>query len=154
MSGKLERALRYVVAVALAAAFLGAIDIPAHALIADPNIGTPNELRHTPEPTAAQLNKQMRGTGAAAAVRTTEPETRAAPEEPPSGPEPQAVMAALDVAKSDSNVKAKPKPTQRSSMPLGIAITAGLLGLICVGGMVVVRMGPKPPPLAEPEEDG
>ena len=154
MSTKLEKTLTYVVAVVLAAVLLGAINVPAHALIADPNIGTPNQLKPTPEPTAAQLRKDMRGPKVAPPVRATEPETRAAPDELPSGPEPQAVMAALDGAKQAPNAAAKPKQAPRSSMLLGLAITAGLLGLICAAGMLAVRMGPKPPPpITETSED-
>ena len=139
----------------LAAALLGAINIPARSMIADPRIGTSEELKHTPDAAPAQVEKQMSGPRVAAPVRTTEPERSVAPTELPSGPEPRAVTAALEGEKTKTGDRRAPAPGGRSSTMLGLAITAGILGLICAGGMLAVRLGPKPPePVGDAEEDG
>jgi hypothetical protein len=146
-----ERALAYAAAAVLVVILVGAVNVPAHAAMADPRIGTPNQLKTTPEPTAAQLDKQMQGPRAAPPVHSAAPERQVAQPEVPRGPEPQAVMAALE-GKKHSNARATRQAPRRSSTLLGLALTAAILGGICAAGMLVVRMGPKPPTSAQSDE--
>ena len=146
--------LRYAVAAALAALLLSTINIPAHALVADPRIGTPAELKPTPEATPSQLDKQMRGPKVKAPVGPAEPLHAPAVSPLPHGPEPDAVLAVMSGAKEHSpDHAAPPAKTRRSSTLLGLAITAALLGLICAAGMLIVRMGPKPPKAVARDEE-
>ena len=140
-----ESPLVYAAGVLLVVVLLAAVNVPAHAATADPRIGTPDQLKTTPEPTAAQLNRQMQGPRVSPPVHATEPESRVAQPDTPEQADPEAVAAALDVEKQTEARAAHHVAPGRSTTLLGLSLTAAILGIICAGGMLIVRMGPKPP---------
>lgn len=134
----------------LAIAAVLSLCVPVAAVIVDPRMGTGSQPMPLPEQSPAQVKEQMKSPKVTAPVAPAASmkasEQRDIPKLPHGG-DPQAILAVT------AEMKQNPRPpaqrpaaeSKRSNQMVGLAITAAILGLVCIGAMAAVRKGPKKP---------
>jgi hypothetical protein len=150
----LGSATRYVAIALCAAAAVCLLATPTCALICDPK-GAPPPAR-----SSQQVEKEMAGPKVAAPVAGPDPvaervaRQRLVPKLPAGG-DSQAVLAVTNGMQGEPAQKAAPRAAaSRPNHMVAVAVTAAILGLICLAAMLAVRKGPEQPQPIADEEDG
>ena len=137
------------IALVTTAVLLTSAQAPAHAVIYDPHLG--GNVQSAPaHKTQEQISEEMRSPKTVPPVGVEDPISGYKNGETVNSSRAPDIKPPAESAPTESSVKVIEGNTihsdtiKHSNHLAGIAITAALLGLICIGALVAVKKGPKP----------